>query len=402
MQRIVMRNGLAVIFQKRPTKTTAVELTVKAGSNYETPGIRGISHFMEHMLFEGTKKRPSSMLISGEIERLGGELNAYTSNERTSFFARVLNKHLDAALDVISDLITNPLFDSAAIEKERKVILKEIQMVTDEPRFHQWVLFQKTLFKRHPCRNATYGTVKTVKKITRSMLLDYYSAYYKPNNMVITIVGGASDIKGGVERYFGTMKPGTIRKLAHVVEPPRKIPVTKREKRDLLNSYVVLGYKTVPRLDPQSYALDIIASVLGRGQSGRLFEEIRNKRGLAYEVGVQHEANIDYGFFAVYLSTDRQNIKKVKSLIFNEFSKLRLLSEKDITEAKGHIEGSYSLEKDDNFKMADELGFWHIAGDEALSHEYIKNIRKTTKQQIIAAARKYLNEDYAMAVIEQK
>ena len=177
MHKYTLKNGLTLLFEKRATKTTAVEVTVKTGSNNESKKINGISHFIEHMLFEGTKTRKSSREIANEIEKLGGELNAYTSNERTAFFAKVLNKHFDKALEILSDIIKNPLFDKKNIEKERKVILKEINLVTDEPRFHQWILFQKTLFKKHPSKNPTYGTVEAVKTITKKDLLNYYHIY---------------------------------------------------------------------------------------------------------------------------------------------------------------------------------------------------------------------------------
>src|SRR3989338_4535568 len=160
MKKYKLKNGITLLYEKKPSKSAAVEIMVKVGSNYEDKRIRGISYFIEHMLFEGTKKRKTSLEISNEIEKLGGEMNAYTSNEVTAFFVKVLGKHFEKALDVLSDIIQNPLFDEKMVDKERKVLLKEINMVTDEPRFHQWILFTKTLFKKHPAKHPTYGSIQ--------------------------------------------------------------------------------------------------------------------------------------------------------------------------------------------------------------------------------------------------
>jgi len=402
MHKYTLKNGLTLLFEKRATKTTAVEVTVKTGSNNESKKINGISHFIEHMLFEGTKTRKSSREIANEIEKLGGELNAYTSNERTAFFAKVLNKHFDKALEILSDIIKNPLFDKKNIEKERKVILKEINLVTDEPRFHQWILFQKTLFKKHPARNPAYGLEKAVSKLTRKDIIRYYKDYYKPNNIIVSVVGNVKDVKNKVNNYFKDLKKSKLKKKIKIKEPKQTKPIKKIEKKKLLSSYMVLGYKTPKRAEKESYVLDVVYAILGRGQSGRLFDEIRNKRGLAYEVGVQHESVADHGFFAVYLNTDRKNINKIKKIILNEFEKLNQISKKDIEEAKTYLEGSYALDNEDNFQMADKLAFWESIKEAKLAEEYIKKIKKVTKKDIIEAVNEYLDRNYTMVVLEQK
>src|SRR3989338_232969 len=195
MKKTTLKNGLTLIEEKKDTDSVSIVITVKTGSNNESKNIFGISHFIEHMLFEGTVNRASSTIIGNEIERLGGDLNAYTTNERTCFYVKVPKKHFDIALEIASDIMQHPLFDNKMIEKERSVILKEINMVTDEPRFHQWVLFSKTLFKKHSAKNPTYGTVKAVKRISRQDLVSYYKKYYVPNNMVISVVGSVNNVK---------------------------------------------------------------------------------------------------------------------------------------------------------------------------------------------------------------
>ena len=397
MKKFVLENGLRVVFEKKPAKSVAIEITVKSGSNDEANKINGISHFIEHMVFEGTKKRKTNREIANEIEKLGGELNAYTSNERTCFFAKVLNKHLDKALEVLSDIIQNPLFEKKSIDRERKVILKEINMVKDEPRFHQWILFQKALFKRFPAKNPPYGTVKAVKSLKRKDLLNYYKKYYIPNNMIVSIAGGVRNPIPAIKRYFNNFKRKTLTKKKKIAEPKQRNASKSVEKRNILSSYMVLGYKTVARKEKDSYALDIIKAILGRGQSGKLFIEIRNKRGLAYEVGVNNEANINYGYFAVYLNTDKKNIPLVVKLILEEFQKLKSITNEELKEAKDYLEGEYILHNEDNFHLADELNFWQMNGDSNLINSYVKNIRKIRKEDVVRAVNRDFTKNYCLA-----
>jgi predicted Zn-dependent peptidase len=403
MKKRVLKNGLTVVIVEKPTDSVAFMATVKVGSNYEKKAQNGISHFLEHMIFEGTKTRPSARQIANEIESIGGEINAYTSTERTSFYVRVLGKHFDKGLDIISDIIQNPLFDQKALEKERKVILKEINMVTDEPRFHQWILFQKTLFKKHPTKNPTYGTVEAVKKISRKNLVDYYRANYKPTNLILTVVGNL-DKKSlkKIENKFANFKPGIIEKQEKVKEPKENKPTKAKEKRRMFSSYLVLGYKTPTRLNKDSYTLDVIRSILGRGQSGKIFDEVRNKRGLAYDVGAHFESAVDYGYFAVHVNTEKKNLNKCIKIILDEFKKLKNLTEKELNEAKNYLEGEFYLQNEDNYQHADQLGFWELVKDSKLMKDYTKKIKKVTKKDISNVVNKYFRNNYALAVIEQK
>jgi len=399
MKKTTLKNDLILILEKKPTDSVSIQVTVKTGSNKETKRISGISHFIEHMLFEATKNRPNARIISNEIESVGGILNAYTSNERTCFFVKVPKKHLSRALDLLSDIIKNPLFKKEHIEKERKIILKEINLHKDEPRFHQWVLFGKALFKKHPAKNPTYGAVNAVKNIKQKDILHYYKKHYIASNMVVSVVGDIHNINQ-IKGYFEDINEKKQATGPKIKEPPNKHTV-KKERRKILNSYMVLGYKAVPRKSKDSYVLDVIRAILGRGQSGRLFDEIRGKRGLAYEVGVLHEPLADYGFFSVYLNTDKKNIKKIVSIILNEFKKLDNLTKKELIEAKGFLEGQYILDKEDTQELADELGFWEYIGDVGLMKDYLKNISKVNKKDIIRVAKRYLTRNYTLAVIEQ-
>ena len=399
MKKTTLKNGLTLIEEKKESDSVSIVITVKTGSNNESKKIFGISHFIEHMLFEGTVNRANSTIIGNEIERLGGDLNAYTSNERTCFYVKAPRKHFDKALGLLADIIQNPLFEKKTIEKERGIILKEINLVDDEPRFYQWILFHKTLFKKHPAKNPGYGTRETVRKIKRKELLSYYNKFYMPNNIIVSVVGNVSGAKSKVERAFG-FKAGKLVAVEHVKEPKQSKAVRK-ERRKILSSYLVLGYKTINRREKDSYVLDVIKALLGRGQSGKIIEEIRNKRGLAYEVNVLHETEINYGYFAVYLNTDKKNIPLTIKIILDIFKKIKNTTNKEISEAKGFIEGQYILENEDTRELADELAFWQQVGSVNLQKDYIKNIRKVAKKDIVRVAEKYLTDNYALAVVEQ-
>ncbi|MBI4143306.1 insulinase family protein [Candidatus Woesearchaeota archaeon] len=402
MEKYRLQNGITLLFEKNSSKSVAVEVMFKFGSNFEDKKTLGLAHFLEHMLFEGTKNRKDSREIANEIEKYGGEFNAYTTGDRTAFFIKIINKKFDVALDILSDMVSNPIFDRKIIEKEKQVILKEINMITDDARIYQWILFQKTLFERHPAKNPTHGSVKTVKGFDRSHVADYYYSHYIPNNMVISIVGNVGNVKKKVEKYFGHLKPSKKIHRPMVVEPLQKKARRFIEKRKTLNSYMVLGYKTVSRLHEDSYVLDVIAAVLGRGQSGWIFDEIRNKRGLAYQVGVNDGNEIDYGTFAIYTSLDKNNIKEAKKIILRQFKRLQKISKKELEEAKNYIEGNHALETEDNFAKADDLAVWETIKDARLANRYLSEIKKVTLNDVKRAARRYLNNKYAMVVIEQR
>lgn len=400
MQKIVLDNGLTVIYQERDTNSVAVEVMVKVGSNDEKADERGISHFIEHMVFEGTKKRGDSKKIANEIEKIGGELNAYTSNERTCFFAKVLKKQFDVALDVLSDIVQNPLFREEDINKEKKIVEKEIDMVNDEPRFYQWVVFENNLYDKHPVKYPTYGSKKVIEQLDKKQLEHFYNKYYHPNNMVLAITGTVDNWKEKIKEKF-IVKKGKLTKKRIDKEAQAKKNRSKKEKRKITNSYLVIGYRTVPRKHKDSYALDVIHGILGRGQSGTMFNEIRGKRGIAYEVGTNHVAESDYGYFSTYLSCEKKNINKAKSLILKELEKIQNVTEKDIRESKEYIEGDYLLEIEDNQKLADNLCFWEQMGDAKMIKEYIEKIKEVSIHDVKRTAKKYFKK-YCLVVIEGK
>ena len=399
MKKIVLSNGLTLITYKKQSKSVTIEISVNVGSNNEHKNIRGISHFIEHMLFEGTKKRTANQIVN-TIESKGGEINAATTHERTFYYVKIPKKHFDIALNVISDIIQNPVFDNNTIEKERQVILSEVDLIKDEPTFYQWFFFLNTLFEKHPVKNPICGTRKTVSKINKTNLSNFHKKYYIPNNMIITVIGDIKNLIHKVKNEF-SFKKKKIQKRNMPFEPIQTKSKQKIEKRPTNQSYFILGYKTVPRIDKDSYVLDVIRSILGRGQSGKLFDEIRTKRGLGYSVGVEHQPSKTYGVFAIHASIDKKNIPEVKSIIFEEVQKLKNITPKELDEAKTFLEGEFILNSEDSQKLANQLSFWQTIKDVTEFNNYLPKIRKVTSADITRVSEKYFKNP-TITIIKQK
>lgn len=400
MRKLILNNGLKVIYIPKKTNSVVVQVMVNVGSNDESEEERGIAHFLEHILFEGTIKRPTNLEISSEIERVGGNFNAYTTGERTCFYIKVAKKHFNLAVDVLADIIQNPLFLEEHIKKEKNIVLKEIDMVNDEPSYYQWILLQKLLYQRHPARHPTYGRREVIASLNQEKLRSYFNKYYHPNNMVICIIGDVKRWKQEVQRQFLASKGKSI-----VKKRPQEPVITKnkvvKEKRKIINTHLALGFHALARTKKDSYVFEVIDAILGRGQSGRMFHEIRSKRGLAYEVGTQHISDSTFGYFALHATINRKNVNTVKNVMLEEIKKLEYIAEKDLQEAKDFLEGDYLLELEDSQKFADQVLFWEQVKDASLTYEFIKNIKAVTTADVRRIVRKYFKH-YGMTVLEGK
>lgn len=398
----ILSNGLTLIHDSRDSEVITIQITIKVGSIHETKEIAGISHYLEHLLFEGTQKRKDSKIISNEIESRGGNFNAYTTNERTAYYVTIHKDFFEIALDVLADIVQNSTFNRKPVETERKVILDEINLVTDEPRNHQWILFFKTLFKNHPVKNPTYGTIETMKSITKKQIRDYYASYYTPNNMIVTVVGNIQNLKTKVQSKFRNSKQKQIKFSLDLSEPEQTSIRKTIEKRKIQTSYLVFGYKTIARQHQDSYVLDIIKAILGRGQSGRLFYEIRTKNALAYEIGVHNDLGRTYGAFCIYLSTNKKNIKKALAIVQKELKKIQQITKKDLEEAKTFLIGNLFLQTEDSHGRADLLSTWETISKAEDADSYLSKIKKVSLADVKRVAKKYFTKNYSLAIVMQK
>jgi zinc protease len=258
-------------------------------------------------------------------------------------------------------------------------------------------LLQKNLFQFHPARFPTYGTKQVIGDLTREKILSYYHKYYVPNNITLSIVGEVKDWKQKIEKEFCFVRGDDPEKISLLPEPEGKRRLI-REKRDVANTYLVMGYNTVERQHPDSPALEVIDAILGRGQSGKMFTEIRGKKGLAYDVGTEHISDINFGYFAIYATIDHKNLKKVEKLVLKQISRLQKVSKKDIDEAKTFTEGDYYLDLEDGQRVADQLVFWEQVKDAKLMEKYVASIKKVTPEDVRRVAKKYFR-NYVQVVI---
>lgn len=397
MQKKILKNGLTVIYNKKSSDTVVIQVLVKTGPVFETEKIGGIAHFIEHLLFE-TKKRKAKEL-SAEIESLGGVINAFTAEEVTCFYVHIPKKYFETGIDILADVIQNPLFDKEFVENERNVILEEIKLWHDDPKLHRWELFKKELFKGHPVGNSGFGTIKSMKSITIKDLQEFYEKYYTPDNAIVTIFGDVDNVFNSVEKKFSF---NTKIKTSIGLEIARGNKKTEFvEKRKVDHTYMVLGYKTPIRIEKDSYVFDVIDNILGYGISSRLADEIRTKRGLAYQVATDCVSSKHFGYFSIFLGTDKKNIPEVKKIIFNEFNKLLSINEKDLEKAKRSIEGNFLIRNVDPVQYVTMINVWEFVKSADLVDNYLKEINKVSIEDIKRVVKQYLNDDYTIVLIEQ-
>jgi predicted Zn-dependent peptidase len=379
-------------------KSVAVCALVKVGSNFEDPNTRGISHFIEHMVFEGTKNR-SALELTQQIEGLGGEINAYTTHERTCYTIKSLKRHADRSLEILSDILRNPLFEPKHIEKERTVILSEIAMRRDQPSHYQWELFFRAVFKGYVASHPIIGYEKTVKAVTRDDLISYWKRHYTPDNMIIAVIGDIREPFRLISKHFGDMSRG--RKVIPPKQFYRRLSGNQKEVeyRKINQTYSIIGFPA-PRISHKDgYALEVARAILGKGMSGRLFDEIRNKRGLGYDVGAHYESSVRFGFFACHVSAEPHNIRRCESIIRKELARVHQVDAKELKEAINYLEGEYTFDYESNEKLADALCNWEYAGVTESFRNWISSIRKVTLADIRRVTKKYLTQHYAKASI---
>jgi len=308
--RKILNNGMTVLFEERDIPVVAVAFAVRNGGINESAEEKGISHFIEHMLYKGTPKR-NAKRIAEEIEKKGGELNGFTSENITAYWCKMPSKHLNVALDVLSDMVKNPLFDGKELEKERKVIFEEIKMYHDNPVAHIFNEIKEVMYEK-PFGMHLAGTFETMSSIDRKKILQKFKNIYKSSNMVLAVVGNADFLKlcKFCEDNFSKEK-GAIPKFDIKLKRGQK--TEKRKGIDQAN--MVFAYPSPLAKDRLSYSAEVLLTLMAGGMSSRLFAEIREKRNLAYAVKGSMETARDFSYSQIYVGTNKENVEKVKELV---------------------------------------------------------------------------------------
>jgi predicted Zn-dependent peptidase len=345
IQKKVLRNGLVIASEVMlHLRSVSLGVWVKCGSRFEKAEKTGISHFIEHLLFKGTKTR-SAARIAEAIDSVGGQLNAFTEKEYVGFYAKVLDEHLPFAFELVSDIVLNPAFPAVEIRRERDVIYEEINMVEDSPQELILDMYTENFWKNHPLGRPISGTKKSVAQIARADVKNFFRNYYTAENTVIAVAGNTRhrDVQKLAERYFAALDPGVA---TNPGQPPdvhagRLI----RHKAHLEQAHVCLGTVSPAIASPERYCSHLLCNILGGGMSSRLFQNIREKRGLVYSIYSMLNLHHDAGSLVVYAGSAPEKAATVVELTLKEFKRLReqLVSPQELQRAKENIKGSVML-----------------------------------------------------------
>jgi predicted Zn-dependent peptidase len=340
-----LSNGVRVITEAMEhVRSVSVGIWVGAGSRRETPEQNGITHFIEHMLFKGTTSR-SAEDIARSVDALGGNLDAFTAKELVCFNTKVLDQHLSIAFDVLADLVLHPMFREEDIDKEKGVILEEIKMEADSPDYLVHEIFSSNFWKDHPLGKPILGTPQHVKRFDHAMIQGYYDSVYEPSNIVVTAAGHLTH-QGLVElvtQHFASLGPASPAAADPV--PSTHARIALRNKKSLEQVHLCLGVPSYPLPHQERYACYVLNTLLGGGMSSRLFQNIRERQGLAYAVFSELNPYRDTGCLSIYAGTSVESARKVVESITNEFRQLKeeLVSDEELRRAKDHLKGSLML-----------------------------------------------------------
>jgi predicted Zn-dependent peptidase len=380
-----LENGLRVVTTPVPTaQSVSVNIFVGVGSRGEDRRRSGLSHYMEHMLFKGTTKRPSAIAVAETIEGAGGVLNAYTSKELTCYWNQVPFDRLELAMDVLSDLITDPLLDGDEINRERSVVQQEIRRAHDVPAAWAGELLSRAAYGDQPIGWAVTGTEESVGELQRQDFLDHKSTWYVPGNMVLSVAGNTEHdrVMELAQTYLGAVKASgsPAFEAARPGLPEEHVLV---ENRHIAQCNLGFGLRALSRTDPDRYILLILNTVLGRGMSSRLFKEVRERRGLAYAVGSGITRHNDTGLLTISAGVSPEKVSEATTVILQEVFRLveEPVGEQELTKARDYTVGSYRLSLETAMALAQR------AGENLLTVGEIERIEDVvTKLEAVSAA----------------
>lgn len=401
----ILNNGLRIItvpMKDNPTVTTLV--LVEAGSKYETREISGISHFLEHMCFKGTKKRPNPGDISHELDALGAQSNAFTSQEFTGYYAKAHSKNVHKLIDIISDLYLNPDFKEEEIEKEKGVIIEEINMYNDLPTRNIYDIFMELLYGDQPAGWNIAGGKEIIKKIKKQDFVKYREKNYVASATTVVVAGNFDEktVIKGIEKNFADISTAPKNKKQKVKElqirPQLKI---KNKKSD--QTHLIIGVRAYDFFKDDSITTSVIAGILGKGMSSRLFHKLREEMGVCYYVRAENNTFSDHGFFNVVAGVDNKRVREVVKAILDEFKKLKshLVSDEELKKVKEYMIGNLFLGLESSDAYAEFYGIQEILNKPIKdAKEKAKKIKSVSEDDIRRVANKiFKNENLNLAII---
>jgi predicted Zn-dependent peptidase len=394
--RQILPNGLRVVCEQvTHVRSVAIGFWVLCGSRNETRREQGITHLLEHMAFKGTSKR-SAREIAGVIDSVGGHLNAYTTKEYTCFYVKVLDRHFQLGMELLSDLVLNALLAPEELEKERNVVLEEIKAYEDSPDEQVFDLLTQTILNSHPLGHSILGTPETIRNLTREDLLAYKERFYTPGNSCLAVAGNVDpeEVIAAASEYWGKFHGQTAGE--------EKIPV-KIKGENILKSkrteqvHLCVGTPGFPRDHEDRYILMVLDNILGGSVSSRLFQELREERGLVYATGSHYAAFMDTGLFTVYAGTSLENFTEVLKVIRGQFEDLKNgpLSEEEVQRAKEQIKGNFWLSMENSTNRMSRLAKSDLFYKKIITpEEVVARIDQVTAGEVLRVARTLFQDDF--------
>jgi len=391
-------NGMTVILEEdHSARVVAVQMFVRVGSADETEKEAGIAHVFEHMLFKGTEKRKVGQ-IAGEVEAAGGYINAYTSYDNTVYHLAVASRYFDTGLDIISDAIQRSSFDPNELKKELEVVLEELRMGEDDPGRKLYKNIFSTAYTTHPYKRPVIGYTEIVKTFTREQILDFFKKWYIPNNMTLVVVGDFDKNKAldAVRNSFKDFKSGPEPHKARPQEPLQNELKTTISSDEIKETHLGIAFHIPELSHPDAYAIDVLANILGQGESSRLYQRLKEKEQIVHGISTYAMTPKEPGVFFVNANLEAKNAKKAIEEILRELYKIRYegVSPAELDKAKLNLESDFIYERETMEGRARQLGYFEVtAGDIAYERKYLDGISKVTSDDIKRMVRQYLRED---------
>jgi len=395
----VLKNGLTILFEKRDLPVVSVAFGIRAGGVNESLEEKGISHFIEHMLYKGTPTRNAKQ-IAEQIEKNGGELNGFTSEEITGYWCKMPSEKFSIALGVLSDMVKNPKFDKTEMEKERLVIFEEIKMRRDNPQIFVFDRVFESLYTGTLGKDLI-GTEKTMNSIDRKKIVEKFDKIYKPNNMILCVVGDVNFndvIKFAEKNFLDNSGEGVPEQ-----EFGLKNEVKFEERFGVDQANLIFAYHVPISNDKKNFIARVLSAITAEGMSSRLFSEIREKRNLAYSIKGGSDINKRFAYNFVYVGTMKENVEKVKKLILEEFEKVsKELDEKELAEAKQQLIGHYKISMEDSQNQLIELLASEVHGKAEDFYEFEENINNVKLKDVKEMASKIKEGNYSFFALVPK
>lgn len=393
-------NGLTVITEKMPdVRSATLGFWIKKGSRHEPENLNGICHFIEHAVFKGTNKR-SALDIAIESDKLGGNLNAFTSHEETGFMIKVVDNKIQEAFDLIADMLANPRFDEKEMRREREVIIEEIKMVEDSPEELLSELFLRDFFPKHPLGKPIEGTRKSVKSFKGTVAAEFHGANYTSENLVIACAGNVfhDQIVDQATQFFGDGKKRNSPTAVIETMPEMANPILLQSKENLEQTHLIIAFPWIRSGDPQRYAASLLTSILGDGNSSRLWQNIREKRGLAYSVGANSDSFDDCGIFSIYAGTSPEKLSEVIDLSISEIRRLKRngVSLEELSLAKEQTIASILLSLESSSARTENLAHNELVYGRQISiEEMLKNLESVEADEVRSIANEFFKTEKA-------